>query len=48
MQRMQSDPPAGVSASPVADNVMTWYGCLVLYLYLCLSFQLIRIHEGTP
>jgi ubiquitin-conjugating enzyme E2 A len=22
---MQTDPPAGVSASPVADNVMTWY-----------------------
>jgi len=26
MQRMQTDPPAGVSASPIADNVMTWYG----------------------
>jgi len=25
LQRMQTDPPAGVSASPVADNVMTWY-----------------------
>lgn len=25
VQRMQTDPPAGVSASPVADNVMTWY-----------------------
>ena len=24
-QRMQSDPPAGVSASPVSENVMTWY-----------------------
>jgi ubiquitin-conjugating enzyme E2 A len=24
-KRMQTDPPAGVSASPVADNVMTWY-----------------------
>ena len=24
-QRMQTDPPAGVSASPIADNVMTWY-----------------------
>ena len=23
---MQNDPPAGVSASPIADNVMTWYG----------------------
>ena len=27
-QRMQTDPPAGVSASPVADNVMTWYASL--------------------
>lgn len=25
---MQTDPPAGVSASPIADNVMTWYGLL--------------------
>jgi hypothetical protein len=25
VQRMQMDPPAGVSASPIADNVMTWY-----------------------
>lgn len=25
LQRMQTDPPAGVSASPIADNVMTWY-----------------------
>lgn len=24
-QRMQTDPPAGVSASPIADNVMTWF-----------------------
>jgi hypothetical protein len=24
LQRMQTDPPAGVSASPVPDNVMTW------------------------
>lgn len=24
LQRMQTDPPVGVSASPVADNVMTW------------------------
>lgn len=24
LQRMQSDPPAGVSASPVSENVMTW------------------------
>ena len=22
---MQTDPPAGVSASPIQDNVMTWY-----------------------
>ena len=26
-KRMQTDPPAGVSASPIADNVMTWYYC---------------------
>lgn len=25
-KRMQTDPPAGVSASPISDNVMTWYG----------------------
>lgn len=25
---MQTDPPAGVSASPVADNVMTWYASI--------------------
>lgn len=25
---MQTDPPAGVSASPIADNVMTWYAVL--------------------
>jgi len=25
LQRMQTDPPAGVSASPIADNVMTWF-----------------------
>ena len=24
-KRMQTDPPGGVSASPVSDNVMTWY-----------------------
>jgi len=28
-KRMQTDPPAGVSASPIADNVMTWYVGLV-------------------
>jgi ubiquitin-conjugating enzyme E2 A len=28
---MQTDPPAGVSASPVADNVMTWYGYLHIF-----------------
>jgi hypothetical protein len=27
-KRMQTDPPAGVSASPIADNVMTWYASL--------------------
>ena len=30
LKRMQTDPPAGVSASPIADNVMTWYGFLPL------------------
>lgn len=29
LQRMQTDPPAGVSASPVPDNVMTWYVTVV-------------------
>lgn len=33
-KRMQTDPPAGVSASPIADNVMTWYECHSLPLYL--------------
>src|ERR1700759_5169455 len=28
---MQTDPPAGVSASPIADNVMTWFGFLHNY-----------------
>ncbi|GAB7337837.1 hypothetical protein MBLNU457_4236t2 [Dothideomycetes sp. NU457] len=28
-QRMQTDPPAGVSASPVADNVMTWNAVII-------------------
>lgn len=27
---MQTDPPAGVSASPISDNVMTWFGFLSL------------------
>ncbi|KAL7916064.1 ubiquitin-conjugating enzyme E2 [Trichoderma velutinum] len=26
-KRMQTDPPAGVSASPIPDNVMTWFVC---------------------
>ncbi len=26
---MQNDPPAGVSASPVADNVMTWNAVII-------------------
>ncbi|RFU78761.1 ubiquitin-conjugating enzyme e2 2 [Trichoderma arundinaceum] len=26
-KRMQTDPPAGVSASPIPDNVMTWLVC---------------------
>jgi len=28
-KRMQNDPPAGVSASPVADNVMTWNAVII-------------------
>jgi len=28
-KRMQTDPPAGVSASPVADNVMTWNAVII-------------------
>ncbi|GAO48616.1 hypothetical protein G7K_2787-t1 [Saitoella complicata NRRL Y-17804] len=28
-KRMQQDPPAGVSASPVADNVMTWNAVII-------------------
>ena len=32
-KRMQTDPPAGVSASPIADNVMTWYVSLVLHCH---------------
>lgn len=27
---MQTDPPAGVSASPISDNVMTWFAFLSL------------------
>lgn len=26
---MQTDPPAGVSASPIADNVMTWNAVII-------------------
>lgn len=29
LQRMQTDPPAGVSASPIPDNVMTWYVTII-------------------
>lgn len=39
-QRMQTDPPAGVSASPVADNVMTWY--IFHWLNSCLCTDLSR------
>lgn len=28
-KRMQTDPPAGVSASPIADNVMTWNAVII-------------------
>lgn len=33
---MQTDPPAGVSASPVADNVMTWSVAHVVEYRHCL------------
>lgn len=29
VKRMQQDPPAGVSASPVADNVMFWNAVII-------------------
>lgn len=29
LQRMEQDPPAGVYASPVADNVMTWNAVII-------------------
>jgi ubiquitin-conjugating enzyme E2 A len=32
---MQTDPPAGVSASPVADNVMTWFVYTRFYCNAC-------------
>jgi len=28
-KRMQSDPPAGVSASPISENVMTWNAVII-------------------
>ncbi|KJR81846.1 ubiquitin-conjugating enzyme E2 A [Sporothrix schenckii 1099-18] len=28
-KRMQTDPPAGVSASPIPDNVMTWNAVII-------------------
>ncbi|OAP54136.1 ubiquitin-conjugating enzyme E2 2 [Fonsecaea erecta] len=28
-KRMQTDPPTGVSASPLADNVMTWNALII-------------------
>ena len=31
---MQTDPPAGVSASPIADNVMTWYAFIDSRVYV--------------
>ena len=36
-QRMQTDPPAGVSASPIADNVMTWYKTYPLTLVVTIT-----------
>lgn len=42
---MQSDPPAGVSASPVSENVMTWYDpslqtSFIPFLYVCAPLSL--------
>src|SRR5438477_8357579 len=51
---MQTDPPAGVSASPVADNVMTWCACLPRLNVFCklilMPFRnaVIIGPEGTP
>lgn len=41
LQRMQTDPPAGVSASPVADNVMTWY------VSSALCFEVLVLGNGS-
>lgn len=41
---MQSDPPAGVSASPVADNVMTWYARLPSSFLSRLLKTCLRVH----
>lgn len=43
LQRMQTDPPAGVSASPISDNVMTWY---VLFFGIS-SYQIAKPAELT-
>lgn len=43
-QRMQTDPPAGVSASPIADNVMTWYNALSIFSLRITDMSL----TGTP
>ena len=39
---MQTDPPAGVSASPIADNVMTWYALSALHSGCDFSLPLAR------
>jgi hypothetical protein len=45
-KRMQTDPPAGVSASPIADNVMTWYDNTANASCLCIA--LTNLTSGTP
>ena len=44
-KRMQTDPPAGVSASPIADNVMTWYD--IFHLILSPSDRMMENTSGT-
>lgn len=39
---MQTDPPAGVSASPIADNVMTWYAASMRLTHLGCPDNLFR------
>ncbi|KFL60624.1 ubiquitin-conjugating enzyme E2 2 [Trichophyton rubrum CBS 118892] len=47
-KRMQTDPPAGVSASPIADNVMTWYSsCAQPYCYCMAGIVLILMSRNA-